>query len=143
MLKDILVTSETGRAAAIKALNFARENNVKTAFTFSDPSMPTYFKDGLMEILGAEKIDILFCNREELEVFTGEPDLSKGLEAASQFAHQVVMTNGSEGAIFYRSGEKVFGVAPKVNPVDTIGAGDLFAERLCTVSLKGLILKNA
>lgn len=126
-VEGYLVTSETGRAAAIEALNFAKTNNVKTAFTFSDPSMPTYFKDGLVQILGSEKIDLLFCNREELEIFTGESDIEKALEAASAYAHQVVMTNGRDGAIFFKDGEKIEGVAPEVNPIDTVGAGDLFA----------------
>jgi sugar/nucleoside kinase (ribokinase family) len=126
-VEGYLVTSPTGRAAAIKALEFARKNNVKTALTFSDPSMPTYFKDGLLEMLGDDKVDLLFCNKEELFTFTGEDDLENALENASSFADRIVMTNGAEGAIFYQNGETFRGVAPKVKPIDTIGAGDLFA----------------
>ena len=126
-VEGYLVTSKTGRAAAIKAIRFARENGVKTALTFSDPSMPTYFKDGLIEMFDGEKLDILFCNKDEILAFTGEDDISKALSSATEFAHQVVMTNGAEGALFYANGETISANAPKVQPVDTIGAGDLFA----------------
>ena len=126
-VEGYLVTSETGRAAAIKALSFARENGVKTALTFSDPSMPTYFKNGLLEMLEGGKVDLLFCNREELLVFTGESEIEKALEAGTKFAKKIVMTNGADGAVFYENGNVVSGRAPEVKPIDTIGAGDLFA----------------
>jgi len=141
-VEGYLVTSSTGRAAAIKALNFARENGVKTALTFSDPSMPTYFKDGLVEMLGNEKVDLLFCNKEELSVFTAEQDLKKALEKGFDIAHHVVMTNGADGAIFFDGKEIVSAEAPKVSPVDTIGAGDLFAGAFLYSYGKGVEIEN-
>ena len=42
-MEGYLVTSENGREAMITARNIAREADVKTALTFSDPSMVKYF----------------------------------------------------------------------------------------------------
>lgn len=126
-VEGYLVTSTTGRAAAIKAIKFARENGIQTALTFSDPSMPTYFKSGLIEMLGEQKVDLLFCNREELTVFTSESDIESALQKGAQFAHAVVMTNGADGAIFFDGKQMITASAPKIKPIDTIGAGDLFA----------------
>lgn len=126
-IEGYLVTSDSGRSAAIKAIRHARLNNVKTALTFSDPSMPTYFKDGLVEMMDGNKVDLLFCNREEILSFSGMESVKSALEFAGQHAKQIVMTNGAEGAIFYDSGKTVSAQAPIVDPVDTVGAGDLFA----------------
>ena len=53
----------------LRPVNLPKENNVKVAFTFSDPGIVSYFKDGLKEIIG-EKIDLLFCNEAEALAFT-------------------------------------------------------------------------
>src|SRR5690606_6617994 len=43
-LEGYLVTSPNARAAAIKARRLAEEHGVKTALTFSDPNMVTFFR---------------------------------------------------------------------------------------------------
>ncbi len=126
-VEGYLVTSETGRSAAIKALNFAKNNNIKTALTFSDPSMPTYFKDGLLEMIGDQKLDLLFCNKDELLVFTNESELDDALKKILNYTNQVVMTNGADGALYCSSNKMIKVDAPIVKPIDTVGAGDLFA----------------
>ncbi|MCB1639698.1 MAG: adenosine kinase, partial [Thiothrix sp.] len=40
-----LVTSDTSRSAVLEARRVAAEQGIKTAMTFSDPSMVTYFRD--------------------------------------------------------------------------------------------------
>ena len=50
-LEGYLVTSDTGRAAAIKMRELAEAAGVKTALTFSDPAMVEFFKDGLNDML--------------------------------------------------------------------------------------------
>jgi sugar/nucleoside kinase (ribokinase family) len=46
-IEGYLVTSETGRAAAIELRKQAEKHGVKTAFTLSDPAMVQFFGDGL------------------------------------------------------------------------------------------------
>ena len=51
-IEGYLVTSPTGRAAAIKAREIAEAAGVKTALSFSDPGMVEFFRDGIAEIIG-------------------------------------------------------------------------------------------
>ena len=125
-IEGYLVTSDVSRNAAISARKVAKENNVKTAFTFSDPAMVTYFKEGVSEII-AEGVDVLFSNEEEALTYTEKETLSEAIEALSKIANKVVITLGSKGAKVI-SGSKVVDIdALKVEAVDTNGAGDMFA----------------
>ncbi len=63
-MEGYLVTSPTGRAAAIRAREVAEQHGVKTALSFSDPGMVEFFRDGLQEMLG-QGVDMVFCNEEE------------------------------------------------------------------------------
>ena len=63
-IESYLVTSPTGRAAAIKAREVAEANGVKTALSFSDPAMVEFFNDGVKEMLG-DGVDLVFCNEDE------------------------------------------------------------------------------
>ena len=125
-IEGYLVTSDVSRAAALKARKVAAENGVKTAMTFSDPSMVRYFRTGVDEMLGTGA-DILFCNREELAVFTGEDDLEAAISAIKPFARKLVVTLGSEGALIVNDTNRVAVAPHKVAAVDTNGAGDMFA----------------
>ena len=60
-LEGYLVTSPSARAAIIELKEYAQSRGVKTAMTFSDPSMLEYFRDNINEVLGTG-VDLLFCN---------------------------------------------------------------------------------
>ena len=51
-IEGYLVTSATGRPAAIRLRELAEENNVKTALSLSDPAIVNYFHEGLTEMIG-------------------------------------------------------------------------------------------
>jgi ribokinase len=75
-------------------------------------------------------VDVLVPNRGELEALAGRAgdpvDLARGLDAA----RAVVVTLGAEGAVVVE-GERVERVpAPRVDAVDTTGAGDAFCGAL-------------
>ena len=52
-IEGYLVTSRSGKKAVIDLKKFAEENGVKTAMTFSDPSMLEYFPDDVNDVLGS------------------------------------------------------------------------------------------
>ena len=125
-IEGYLVTGDSGRNAAIKAREFARENDVKVAFTFSDPGIVSYFKDGLAEIMG-DKIDLLFCNEAEALAFTGKEDINEAMKDLSQVSHQVAITQGPKGALLWDGDKEIDILTREVEARDTNGAGDLFA----------------
>jgi len=121
-----LVTSPTARPAVAEAMRLAREAGVKTALSFSDPSMVKYFRLGLEEIIG-EGVDLLFCNREEALLWGECRTLAKAVDVLRQKAGAFVVTLGSDGALVF-DGYSVHEIDPcPVTPLDTNGAGDMFA----------------
>ena len=125
-IEGYLVTSDCSRNAAIAARKIASENGVKTAFTFSDPAMVTYFKDGVTEIIG-DGIDVLFCNEEEAKIYTSTDNLEDAITSLETIAKKIIVTQGKEGATIISDGTRT-SVAPKaVTAIDTNGAGDMFA----------------
>jgi sugar/nucleoside kinase (ribokinase family) len=125
-LEGYLVTSETGRAAAIRAREIAEQQGVKTALSLSDPGMVTFFKDGLQEMIG-EQVDLLFCNSAEALGWTGTEILDDAAERLQKTARTFVITLGAEGALVY-DGNTLIRIPPyPVTAVDSNGAGDMFA----------------
>lgn len=125
-MEGYLVTSETGRAAAIHARKCAEENSVKTSITLSDPGVVGFFKDGFKEMIGSG-VDLLFCNEAEAFSFTDTDNLDSAIEALKKYAKTFAITRGSQGACLWDGKEVINVEAPQVEAKDTNGAGDLFA----------------
>ena len=125
-IEGYLVTSDVSRSAAIKARQIAQKSGVKTAFTFSDPAMVTYFKEGVSEIIG-DGVDVLFCNEEEALTYTDTTNLDDAIQALSAIAKKVIVTLGSKGAKVITGDKHVDIEVSAVKAIDTNGAGDMFA----------------
>ncbi len=125
-LEGYLVTSDSGRAAAIKAREIAEQSGVKTALTFSDPNMVRFFRDGLVEMLGGG-VDLLFCNREEALTWADTDSIEAAAEALKTVAKSFAITLGKEGALLFDGDNTLQVPATPVKAVDTNGAGDMFA----------------
>lgn len=125
-MEGYLVTSDTGRAAAIRGRHVAEQNGVKTALSFSDPGMVEFFRDGLNDMLG-NGVDLLFCNEAEALQWVGSDSLDDAVAAIKAVAKQFAITLGAKGALVF-DGEQLHNIAPfAVNAVDSNGAGDMFA----------------
>ena len=121
-----LVTSDTARPAVVEARRMAEKHGVKTAISFSDPSMVKYFKPGLQEILGGG-VDLLFCNETEAKLFAETESLERAVDNLKRVARTFAVTLGAKGALVC-DGDRCFTVdTPSVQAVDTNGAGDMFA----------------
>lgn len=125
-IEGYLVTSDTSRAAAIKVRELARKHGVKVALTFSDPGMTQYFRDGLLEMLG-DGVDLLFCNEQEAKTMAQTENWDEAVEFIKGLAKQFVITRGAQGAVAFDGKELISTPAKKITPVDTNGAGDMFA----------------
>lgn len=126
-IEGYLVTSPSARAAAIRAKAFAESRGVKTALTFSDPAMVLHFKSGLLEILGEHGVDLLFCNDREAMEFTGCGDIESAAKVLRRHARALAITQGAKGAYIFDGEHEIYVLAPKVEAIDTNGAGDLFS----------------
>lgn len=125
-IEGFLIPSESGREAMMQAKKLAKENGVRTALTFSDPSMVKYFREGLQEVVG-DGVDLLFCNEEEAMLYTGKESVEEAREELKKVAKTFVITQGKNGAMIY-DGDTFIDIEPyPVKAVDSTGAGDMFA----------------
>jgi ribokinase len=82
-----------------------------------------------------ELVDLLVVNETEAQTLGSELDRFKGLLAS---------TFGARGAILSRDGEQIAkALPPKVNVVDTTGAGDAFTAALTVALVSGLHPQSA
>lgn len=125
-IEGYLVTSENGLDAMKYAKKIAEDNGVRTALTFSDPSMVKYFREPMESVIGSS-VDLLFCNEEEAMLYTGKENILEAREELKKDAKRFVITQGENGAMIF-DGDTFVDIEPyKVKAIDTNGAGDLYA----------------
>ncbi|HEY8568885.1 adenosine kinase [Microbulbifer sp.] len=125
-LEGYLVSSPTGRAAAIALRKQAEASGVKTALSLSDPMMVQLFHDGLKEMIG-DSVDLLFCNRDEALKFCDTDSIDQAAKALRNHCRAFAITLGADGALLWDGEQEYRVAAPKVKAIDTNGAGDMFA----------------
>ena len=126
-IEGYLVTSPSGRAAAVRARETAEAAGVKTALSFSDPGMVEFFKDGLQEMLGRQGVDLLFCNEVEASTWADSDNLEETIAALKQVARSFAITLGARGALVYDGTQLIEIDSHPVQAIDSNGAGDMFA----------------
>ena len=141
-IEGYLVTSDSGRAAAIRLRELAEQYGVRTALTFSDPAMTKFFRDGLEQMLG-NGVDLLFCNEEEALHFTGAETLDNAVASLAKSCRQLVVTRGARGALVCHGNERLHIDPVPVKAVDTNGAGDMFAGAFLYAITHGHSLADA
>lgn len=125
-IEGYLASSEKARIAAVYAHQFAKKSGIKVALTFSDPAMVTYFREQVSSIVG-DGVDLLFCNEQEAMTWTGKTSIEEALSSLSATAIQWVCTRGKDGVSVFDGTSRFDLPGREVTPVDTNGAGDMFA----------------
>lgn len=141
-IEGYLVTSSTGRPAAVKLRERAEALGVKTALSLSDPAMVQFFKEGLGEMIG-EGVDLLFCNEAEALSFTDQKTLEDAAESLKKIAKTFAITRGAKGATLYDGSTFTNVDAHTVKAIDTNGAGDMFAGAFLSAISKGASFQEA
>jgi sugar/nucleoside kinase (ribokinase family) len=121
-----LVTSSSARNLSITAKAMAEQARVKTAISLSDPNVVAHFKEGLMDMIG-RGVDLMFANQVEAMGMADTEDLNDAVDLLKRIAKEFAITRGPKGALVY-DGKDLIEIDPvKVEAVDTVGAGDMFA----------------
>lgn len=125
-IEGYLVPEVAARNAAIEVRKAAESAGVKTALTLSDINMVKFFKDGLLEIAG-DGLDMMFSNEDEAKLMFETDSIEGAVSGMKGLAKQFAITRGAEGAVLF-DGDNVIEIkAQKVTPIDTNGAGDMYA----------------
>ena len=130
------------KAAALKTIELAKANNVKVAFTVSDPLLIENFRDEFWELIEGP-IDLLFCNLEEARSLTGMQDPVECAHEIHRHAENVALTFGPNGSLLMHQGEVIPIEAVSVDPLDTTGAGDMYAAGVLYGITNGMTWKQA
>jgi len=141
-IEGYLFTGDETKAAALKAIELARAQNVKVAFTVSDPFLIEICRDEFRELIEGP-VDLLFCNRDEARALTGMDD---PIECARELHHHVAnvaLTLGANGSIIMHEDEVIPIEGVEVEAVDTTGAGDMYAAGVLYGITNGLSWKQA
>ena len=122
-------------------LKLAKENGLKVSLDLASYNVVEDNLDFLREMV-TQYVDIVFANEEEAKAFSGE-EPNKALDHISSLADIAVVKVGSKGSMV-KQGEKIVVVEPiKANPLDTTGAGDLYASGFLYGWLNGLDFDKA
>ena len=110
-----------------QVLKLAKEAGCEISLDLAAFEVVRTFKEELKQIL-PDYIDILFSNEDETRELTGlKPE--HGCDALAEMVPTTVVMVGKEGCYARRDGKKVHYPAFVVDePLDTTGAGDLFAS---------------
>lgn len=141
-IEGYLLTGETTKAAAYKAIELAQKHNVKVAFTASDPFLVNMLRDEIWELVEGP-VDLFFCNEEEAMSLTGKDDPIQCAAAIHAHCENVAMTLGANGSIIMHGGESIPIEGVAVKAIDTTGAGDMYAGGLLYGVTNGLSWKQA
>lgn len=125
------MTHTSAEEATLKAVEIAKSNGLVISF---DPNLRPPLWDDLNDAkdkmaYGMSMCDVLKISDNEIQFFTGEEDIDKGIEIIrSKYDIKLVCaTLGKEGSVAYY-GDKVIHGTPYVTDktIETTGAGDTF-----------------
>ena len=109
-----------------KALRLAKTAGLTVYLDLASYNVVMDNAEFLIELLG-NYVDIVFANEEEVNALTGlEPH--KAIKMLAEICDTAVVKMGADGSIIMRGKEKITIEAVNANPVDTTGAGDLYAS---------------
>lgn len=141
-VEGYLFTGDSTKAAAYRAIELAKKNNVKVAFTVSDPFLISLFRDEFLELLHGP-VDLLFCNLDEARALTEKTDPIDCAQAIHQHAPHVAMTLGADGSLLMNEGSAIPIEGVAVEAIDTTGAGDMYAAGILHGITSGMSWKDA
>ena len=109
-----------------KATQICKANDGKVALTLSDPFCVARHSQSFEQLIDS-KVDILFCNEEELKMLHGSGSLSQALIDIGKKVQILACTVAERGAYVCVRGDTKLVSTKSRNLVDSTGAGDLFA----------------
>ena len=141
-IEGYLASSSTGSAAARRTREIADLHDVKTSLTLADVSIVRAFRETLDGIIG-KKLDLVFCNIDEALEWCETDQLEEAAKGLLDIARCAVITVSEKGC--YLTGPNGFTHVAgfPVQPVDSNGAGDMFAGAFMASLRRGESLEKA
>ncbi len=125
-VEGYLASSPSATEAVLACREIAAHHGVATAITLSDASMVNFFRDSLVRMLG-NGVDHLFCNEEEALGWAHTDRLDIAANELRDIARSVNITIGARGSLVVNGKQQREVAGFPVRPIDTNGAGDIYA----------------
>ena len=125
-IEGYMVTSESNFNTVIHVLESLKDTQTQTFLSLSDQSIVNIFRDRFSSIM-SYNIDFVFGNHDEAMTFTQTSSLEGAVEAMKNQNFISIITCGAEGSILINGEDVIRSSAQQIKPVDTNGAGDMFA----------------
>jgi sugar/nucleoside kinase (ribokinase family) len=141
-LEGYLWGPERPRAAMLEAARIAHSAGRTVAFTLSESLCLGDRREGVLGMVEAGTVDILFGNEDEVRHLTACDQFADCVDVLAKHVPTLVITRGAHGAVAVQHGERAeIAAAPVERIVDTTGAGDLFAAGFLAARCRGRPLK--
>ena len=118
------------------SLNTLKDKDSKKALSLSDAGIVHGFKDKF-DLIESYGIDMVFCNDDEAIAFSEKETLDEAETFYKNKSYMTAITKGAEGSVVIENGVKQLAPAEKITPIDTNGAGDMFAGSFMHAYLQG------
>lgn len=114
------------KEAILKAIDICKKENITIIFDVADPFAVNRNRDEFTNLIH-NHADIVFANREEAKLLFQIDDPKDAVQLLSEITSVGIVKNGSEGSYIQRKSELFHIPVNKVIPIDTTGAGDMYA----------------
>ena len=135
-VEGYMSASPSATEASVHCRELCEAHGVQVAVSLSDVSMVEFCRDGLMDMLG-NGVHQLFCNEEEALAWANTDRMDVAIAELKDIGRELYITLGAKGSLAV-SAEGI-GEAPgvTVQPVDTTGAGDIYAGACLAARCEG------
>ena len=135
-IEGYMVTSDDNFNAVISVLEHLKSKDTIKAMSLSDAGIVNGFKDKFEQI-ESYGIDMIFCNDDEAIAFSGAANIEEAVDFYKTKSYMTAITKGADGSVIIKNGSEIHADAIKIIPVDTNGAGDMFAGSFMHAYLQG------
>ena len=140
-IEGYMVTSDDNFNAVISVLEHLKSKDTIKAMSLSDAGIVNGFKDKFEQI-ESYGIDMIFCNDDEAIAFSGAANIEEAVDFYKTKSYMTAITKGADGSVIIKNGSEIHADAIKIIPVDTNGAGDMFAGSFMHAYLQGYDIKT-
>ncbi len=126
-----------------KALYEAKMNGTRVTFDVADPFAVGRYRETFLNLIKHE-CDVVFANSEEARILFDNYDAYECCRSMGKLCETAIVKNGKRGSfISYRGEIMTIPVKGPVVPVDTTGAGDVYAAGFLYGQCKGMGIEES
>jgi sugar/nucleoside kinase (ribokinase family) len=133
--------TDSQKAAVLSAMQEAKTAGVKVALSLSDPFCVNRHRSDFLDI-SAKYVDLLIGNHEEAQALFDVDNPMDAIRATKEYCESAVVTMGGKGALLRHGDQIIESEACSVKPIDSTGAGDMYAAGLLYGLTHGLSLEK-